>query len=310
MVAKGFVQKEWLQNKSGFWAVLILLSIYTPASLFIKYLSKGDQPFVFYTDTFGIAPFLVFILAVSQMGMERGKGIVDFTLSLPYNRGAIFFIKWSMGVLAILLSISLNFMITLILLDTTHAEHGPLVGWYGLMLISLVMLYTLTFAAGALTGTALAQTVVAISAAILPLLVIGVTLANISIFFQSFYFDYVNLEWIFYITPVTYAGFFFDEPYGNIFYPLFMTVIFYFIGYFSYIKHPNERTGSFFLWKQLEIPIHILVILIGILSFSVFGYIISDETISGYVMGAVFGAVIAFFISYMLIFKSAKNRLK
>lgn len=78
---------------------------------------------------------------------------------------------------------------------------------------------------------------------------------------------------------------------------------FYIIGYISFVKLSNERNGYFFLWKPLNRPVQIIVIIIGIMGFGYFGFTAS-ESFAGYLIGMCTGAVIGFLISYFAIYKN------
>jgi acetoin utilization transport system permease protein len=98
-----------------------------------------------------------------------------------------------------------------------------------------------------------------------------------------------------------------NPPDREIFPPFLIAALFFIIGFYTFIKHPFERNGSFFLWKGMERPIQVVVILIGILGFSSFGFLSSAEnTMVGYFIGAAIGAVIGFIVSYFVIYKKKK----
>lgn len=88
--------------------------------------------------------------------------------------------------------------------------------------------------------------------------------------------------------------------------PAVMSVVFYLIGYVSFLKHPNERNGRFFLWRKLERPVQLLVIAFAVMGFGVFGYGVTD-TMFGYLAGIIIGAVIGFFISYFTVYRKTKH---
>lgn len=92
----------------------------------------------------------------------------------------------------------------------------------------------------------------------------------------------------------------------NYIFPLLVTVISYLIGHVAFVKHPSERNGYFFVWKWLNLPVQILVTLLGILGFSWFGYASGNESLVGYVIGALLGAAIGFLLGYFLIYKKKK----
>ncbi|MGM0920763.1 MAG: hypothetical protein ACQEWW_06030 [Bacillota bacterium] len=328
MVGGGLFEKEFKQVRSLFLFLLIFNSFAGPFAVWSQYSSYMEfvknnpgympEPFVF---QFGADPILfisslfVFFIAINQMGTERAKGIMDFTLALPYARSQIFFVKWILAFGIILFST----LISLILSGSYIEWHDiavsqPLFNYYFIYFSSLTMFYTLTLSAGALTGTPFAQGLTAISASVLPLLFTLVITMNVQAFSNE---AYVEMEkWYnagFLLTPALqfFAGtiFFQDNPYEYRYYfliPGSMAILFYFIGYFSFIKHPNERNGNFFLWNQLNLPVQMIVILLGVLGFSSIGYG-SSGNFSGYIIGALIGAVISILLGYYLIYKKSKQ---
>jgi acetoin utilization transport system permease protein len=87
---------------------------------------------------------------------------------------------------------------------------------------------------------------------------------------------------------------------------ILMSALFIIIGFFPFSKHPFEGNGAFFLWKWMEEPIQFIVILLGILGFSSFGYLSSENIMMGYFIGAAVGAIIGFLVSYFVIYKKKK----
>lgn len=118
------------------------------------------------------------------------------------------------------------------------------------------------------------------------------------------FLDYPIPEWMQYIFPITYVipNWVEDSP-NYLVIPAVMSIIFYLIGYISFVKLSNERNGYFFLWKALDRPVQVIVIIIGILGFGYFGFATSESFV-GYLLGMAAGAVIGFFISYFAIYKN------
>ncbi|MGG4488629.1 ABC transporter permease [Metabacillus idriensis] len=328
MVGGGLFEKEFKQVRTLFLFLFIFNSFALPFAIWSQYSSYMEflkkhptytlEPFVI---RFGEDPILfistlfLFFIAINQMGTERAKGIMDFTLALPYKRSKIFFVKWILAIGIIVFST----LISLILSGSYIEWHDiavsePLLNYYFIYFSSLTMFYTLTLSAGALTGTPFAQGLTAISASVLPLLFTFVVGMNVEAFKVVSYPEMEKLyEAGYLLTPALqfFGGTFFREIASAYrFYfaiPGSMAIIFYLIGYFSFIKHPNERNGNFFLWKQLNFPVQLIVILLGVLGFSSFGYGIANESFTGYILGAIIGAAVSVILGYYLIYKKTKQ---
>ncbi|MCM3596638.1 hypothetical protein M4D55_12710 [Metabacillus idriensis] len=328
MVGGGLFEKEFKQVRTLFLFLFIFNSFALPFTIWTQYSSHVEllkkypdytsEPFVI---QFGADPLLfistlfLFFIAINQMGTERAKGMMDFTLALPYKRSKIFFVKWVLAIGIIVFST----LISLILSGSYIEWHDiavsqPLFNYYFIYFSSLTMFYTLTLSAGALTGTPFAQGLTAISASVLPLLFTFVIAMNVQAFSNVYYPEmemWYEAGYLFTPALQFFGGTAFQEiPYTYRYYFLIpggMAALFYLIGYFSFIRHPNERNGNFFLWKQLNLPVQIIVILLGVLGFSSIGYGISNESFTGYILGAVIGAAVSIILGYYLIYKKTKQ---
>ncbi|MGG3326256.1 ABC transporter permease, partial [Bacillus velezensis] len=110
-----------------------------------------------------------------------------------------------------------------------------------------------------------------------------------------------------YLNPITYG----DTDWVSaskyiLIIPAVMSIVFYAIGYFCYVRQPVERNGRFFLWRQLDRPIQIVVIIIAVLGFGLAGYS-TGHTMTGYVAGMLVGGAIGFLVSYFVIYKKTKH---
>lgn len=328
MVGGGLFEKEFKQVRSLciflflFNSFALPFTVWSEYSSHMEYLKKYPDsnlgPFVF---QFGADPLLLisslflFFIAINQMGTERARGMMDFTLSLPYKRSKIFTIKWALVLGIILSSTIISLILTGSYIEWFEIEVSqPTFNYYFTLFSTLTMIYTLTLAAGTLTGTPFAQGLTAISASILPLLFTLVLTMNADAFGG---FSYAEMEkWFEFGYLITPALQFFRwtvfQEVASI-YPFYflipggMAILFFIAGYFSFLKHPNERNGNFFLWKQLNLPVQLIVILLGVLGFSAVGYGSSNESFTGYLIGAVIGAAIGIILSYYLIYKKTKQ---
>lgn len=326
MVDRGLLYREWKQNQVVIVLSIVFLVLANPISIVNTYLSyqgclAHQYPqycdfIVNYTSNLIDINWVPgVILAVCLMGMERSKGAMDFILSLPYNRSQIFQAKFWLGSFVIVLSQLIGFLLASLLILVYKPEH---VYYFehssvGVIVISF-MAYSLVMAAGALTGNAFAQLLTALSAGVLPYLILALPLINLEIVFDFHIYkifssmeSYYELENdLMYLFPLVYVS---NDWLTNskyiLFIPAAMSILFYLIGYISFKKHPSERNGYFFLWKRLDRPVQILVIIFGILGFGLFGYS-AGHSIIGYIFGMIIGAVVGFFVSYFSIFKKTK----
>ncbi|MEC1346556.1 permease [Bacillus haynesii] len=324
MVDRGLLYKEWKQHFWIFLVVFAAVMLSEPLSILNDYFQyQGcladqkkfpDLECVFYKDYEMSGTMKMFwvggvALALSQIGFERSRGTIDFTLGLPYKRGIIFNTKYFFGISILLTAQLLSYLLSYALIifykvDVIHF-HEYFIG----SVIFCFMVYSLVMAAGAMTGNPLAQMIVAFSASILPYLLIGLPLANLRIILGFFGHDpaffYGETELLDYMTPIIYLNSFGIQD-GSLAFtliPLAMGILFYIIGYFCFIKQQIERNGHFFLWGKMDRPIQILVILFGIWGFGT----AAASNLFSYIFGMLIGLAVGFLISYFLIFKKIKQ---
>ncbi|OTQ85054.1 ABC transporter permease [Bacillus subtilis subsp. subtilis] len=323
MPDSGLLYKEWKQNKVALIISILVFILGNPLSILNMYLIyqgcvTGKEnwvgPCVFsvdYLNSSFISLFWIWgvVLAVSQLGIERSKGFFDFTLSLPYTRGQIFHAKFLTGGMVIVIPQLIGYVLSVLLIMLLKPDQAVYFHNYSLGMIIVSMLaYSLVMAGGALTGNSFAQLLVSFTVAISPFLLISLPAINLEILFGGS-IDFIHgpvPKWVQYFIPIIYVDSKWAEnsPYYLVI-PAIMTIIFYIIGYISFVKLSNERNGYFFLWKPLNRPVQIIVIIIGIMGFGYFGFTTS-ESFAGYLIGMGTGAVIGFLISYFAIYKKMK----
>ncbi len=323
MPDSGLLYKEWKQNKVALIISILVFILGNPLSILNMYLIyqgcvTGKEnwvgPCVFsvdYLNSSFISLFWIWgvVLAVSQLGIERSKGFFDFTLSLPYTRGLIFHAKFLTGGMVIVIPQLIGYVLSVLLIILLKPDQAVYFHNYSLGMIIVSMLaYSLVMAGGALTGNSFAQLLVSFTVAISPFLLISLPAINLEILFGGS-IDFIHgpvPKWVQYFIPIIYVDSKWAEnsPYYLVI-PAIMTIIFYIIGYISFVKMSNERNGYFFLWKPLNRPVQIIVIIIGIMGFGYFGFTAS-ESFAGYLIGMGTGAVIGFLISYFAIYKKMK----
>lgn len=323
MPDSGLFYKEWKQNKALLTTVFFVLMLSNPFTVLNTYISYqgcvdhqnewvGNCVFsINYLNGTFISVFWIWgvVLAVSQLGIERSKGLFDFTFSLPYTRGQIYNTKFFTGGMVIVIPQLIGYVLSVLLIMLLKPDQAVYFHNYSLGMIIVSMLaYSLVMAGGALTGNSFAQLLVSFTVAISPFLLISLPAINLEILFGGS-IDFIHgpvPKWVQYFIPIIYVDSKWAEnsPYYLVI-PAIMTIIFYIIGYISFVKLSNERNGYFFLWKPLNRPVQIIVIIIGIMGFGYFGFTAS-ESFAGYLIGMGTGAVIGFLISYFAIYKKMK----
>ncbi|WP_336805438.1 ABC transporter permease YtrD [Bacillus subtilis] len=323
MPDSGLFYKEWKQNKALLIMIFLVFMLSNPFTVLNTYISYqgcvanqnewvGTCVFTInYLNGTFISLFWIWgvVLAVSQLGIERSKSFFDFTLSLPYTRGQIFHAKFLTGGMVIVIPQLIGYVLSVLLIMLLKPDQAVYFHNYslGMMIISMLA-YSLVMAGGALTGNSFAQLLVSFTVAISPFLLISLPAINLEILFGGS-IDFIHgpvPKWVQYFIPIIYVDSKWAEnsPYYLVI-PAIMTIIFYIIGYISFVKLSNERNGYFFLWKPLNRPVQIIVIIIGIMGFGYFGFTAS-ESFAGYLIGMGTGAVIGFLISYFAIYKKMK----
>ncbi|WP_144523061.1 ABC transporter permease subunit [Bacillus pumilus] len=328
MVKRQLLYKEWKQSELTFILVMLVAVFTTPLSFLLGYSSfqtcvndptctTVDHYFYynFSSDIFIALSWLMGLLfAILQLGYERNKGQIDFTLSLPFSRSTIFHTKFFLGAGIITLVHVLSYAFTyLLILGIQPKETFDFNSSYLIALVSTLMIYSLCLAAGALTGSAISQAIVTFSTSILPYLLIWLPMFHLDFIFKTdrSWVDASFDHFIMPISPITYITDFkyrdaSDYPTwftGEEFIiPIVMMIVFYLIGLFSFIKHPIERNGRFFLYSKMDRPIQILVIAFGVLGFGWAGFS-TDTSIFGYIVGMIIGGVVGALTSYFLIYR-------
>ncbi|MEH7203525.1 ABC transporter permease subunit [Bacillus safensis] len=326
MVKRQLLYKEWKQSELTFILVMIVAALATPFLFLMEYSSFQtclndtecitDSPrfsYIFKTDVFLSLSWLMgLFFAVIQLGFERNKGQMDFTLSLPFSRSSIYHTKFFLGAGIIAVVHAVSYVLTyLLILGLNPLETPGFHSGYVISLVSSLMFYSLFFAAGTLTGSSIAQAIVGFSTAILPFLVIGLPLVHLDFIIKTSG-SWLDKSFAYLISPMSPINYIIDEPFRSdyplwfsgekIIIPIVMMVLFYLIGLISFIKHPIERNGRFFLYQKIDRPIQIMVIVFGVLGFGWVGFS-SDNSIFGYIAGMLIGGAVGALTSYFLIYR-------
>lgn len=325
MVAGELMIKETKQNLLSISLAFLFISFAVPVRFLLGYmnyksdkkmLSHGELPdnfminfsdYVSFESTAFVflMAFFVISLAINQLGTERSKGTLEFTLSLPFSRATIYFTKWISGLFIILGGSIVSIALTRLFMFATNLKIESYFDKYFYLISMLLMIYTLTLAAGTLTGTSFAQGLVTLTVMFLPYILMTLFIIHIYTFYNP------SAQTIGKITRFLSMNMYIgnDEkfPMFKLMFPLVITVISYAIGHFSFIKHPIERNGYFFIWKQLNLPVQLIVITVGIMGFGAFGSYTNSNQIVGYLIGGCFGALLGLLLGYLLIYRKGKG---
>ncbi|WP_332276010.1 ABC transporter permease subunit [Bacillus velezensis] len=325
MVDRGLLYREWVQNRTVLVMVGIFLAAVNPFEVLNTYLvyqgclDTHGAYCKFYVNSLDSgmlnlnwAPAV--ILAVCLFGLERTKGTIDALFSLPYSRAQVFHNKFWLGAAVIagfqIIGYGLAELLILLLKpERVYFFHHYSVG----AIIVSILAFALVASAGCLTGNTFAQLLTAFTVSIAPYLIITLPLTNAEVIFRVGMHElmpsvnaYLNDSFQ-YLIPIMYVNTDWVSASKYILLiPAVMSIVFYAIGYFCYVRQPAERNGRFFLWRQLDRPIQIVVIIIAVLGFGLAGYSMG-QTMTGYVAGMLVGGAIGFLVSYFAIYKKMKH---
>lgn len=158
MVKRQLLYKEWKQSELTFILVMLVAALATPFAFLMEYSSFQtcindtvcitDSPrfsYIFKTDVFLSLSWLMGIFfAVIQLGFERNKGQMDFTLSLPFSRSTIYHTKFFLGAGIIAIIHAVSYVLTyLLILYFNPLEVPGFNSGYFFSLLSSWMMYSL-----------------------------------------------------------------------------------------------------------------------------------------------------------------------
>lgn len=307
------VRRHWLQLLIS----VLVLSLFTPITIWSDYMNVKSYENVEELGRFvvdfqhmnNIFIFVVFMitLGIIQIGSERSNGTLELTCSMPYSRAQIYLTKFFIGFSVILISWMFSFFLTGLIIQVNEIQTNYFTGYFLYELGTLMLFYTITVSAGAFTGTPFAQGLVTMTVSILPFLLILLSVVQLEIVFNfELPPNSEHLSTLYNISPISYL--YLNDQYfslNEIYVSFILSGVFFTVGYFAFMKHPMERNGAFFTWKEMDRPVQVIVILLGIIGFSAFGYL-TDDGMLGYFIGGGIGALIGFIVSYYLIFKKKK----
>ncbi|MEA1007217.1 ABC transporter permease subunit [Bacillus velezensis] len=325
MVDRGLLYREWVQNRTVLVMVGLFLAAVNPFEVLNTYLvyqgclDTHGAYCKFYVNSLDSGMMNLnwspaVILAVCLFGLERTKGTIDALFSLPYSRAQVFHTKFWLGAAVITGAQVIGYGLAELLILLLKPERVYFFHHYsvGAIIVS-ILAFALVASAGCLTGNTFAQLLTAFAVSIAPYLIITLPLTNAEVIFRVGMHElmpsvnaYLNDSFQ-YLIPIMYVNTDWVSASKYILIiPAVMSIVFYAIGYFCYVRQPVERNGRFFLWRQLDRPIQIVVIIIAVLGFGLAGYS-TGHTMTGYVAGMIVGGAVGFLVSYFVIYKKTKH---
>lgn len=273
MVDRGLLYREWVQNRTVLVMVGLFLAAVNPFEVLNTYLVyQGclDTPEAycnFYVNSLDSgmlnlnwAPAV--ILAVCLFGLERTKGTIDALFSLPYSRAQVFHTKFWLGAAIITGAQVIGYGLAELLILLLKPERVYFFHHYSVgEIIVSVLAFTLVASAGCLTGNTFAQLLTAFAVSIAPYLIITLPLTNAEVIFRVGMHElmpsvnaYLNDSFQ-YLIPIMYVNTDWVSASKYILIiPAVMSIVFYAIGYFCYVRQPVERNGRFFSGDSLTGP--------------------------------------------------------
>ncbi|ATL40622.1 ABC transporter permease subunit [Bacillus velezensis] len=325
MVDRGLLYREWVQNRTVLVMVGLFLAAVNPFEVLNTYLvyqgclDTHGAYCKFYVNSLDSGMLNLnwspaVILAVCLFGLERTKGTIDALFSLPYSRAQVFHTKFWLGAAVITGAQVIGYGLAELLILLLKPERVYFFHHYSIgAIIVSILAFALVASAGCLTGNTFAQLLTAFAVSIAPYLIITLPLTNAEVIFRVGMHElmpsvnaYLNDSFQ-YLIPIMYVNTDWVSASKYILIiPAVMSIVFYAIGYFCYVRQPVERNGRFFLWRQLDRPIQIVVIIIAVLGFGLAGYS-TGHTMTGYVAGMIVGGAVGFLVSYFVIYKKTKH---
>ncbi|MDP5274120.1 ABC transporter permease [Chengkuizengella axinellae] len=331
MFNKALWKKDYKQAKFILWSIWVLLFFGMPIQAairlqglteLIKEQKENDSSYVLYTDYFyhsilnftsiyNVLLFMIFVLASTLIGAERGNKTNDFTFSLPFSRKEVFLSKWIIGFTFIVTSFVLSFILSQAFIYFSAYREYLNIEWSFVYFIypflSFIALYTLALFFGTITGGFIYQVALAFIFFIFPL---GIPVLMFRLFENIFRLDMYELYYsrtIFNITDVLYLGHYYDisaakrvffhilqdaggvqadlysyQSYDYLFsyhyllFPVLLTLTLLPISIFLYQRNKVENNGMFLIFPQLN-----KFFMFGIVfCFALFGGLIGETFVS------------------------------
>ncbi|MFY4774300.1 hypothetical protein [Metabacillus sp. RGM 3146] len=309
MAIKGLVYKELRNSILIIPITIAVLALHLPYIIWEHY-ALFDQQNIHVFDKMIIGPLVLlpFFLAIRLIGGEKRHSVMDFTLSLPYSRSHIFWTKWLIGALSILISLLLSFSLSQILLQYAHARiDGSLLHFLFYTGSMLLLVFTVVFTAGCFAGTSFSQAFLSWGIFMFPSILLYLVWSHIQIFTGSILPSEGLLWEIRHIFSGNQFLFYNDQlTYPQIGLYLAIVICFLLVGYFSFLKLPAERNGNFFLWKHWNVPFLVLIGIFGVFWFALKLYSGTGKMTGGYIAGILIGAFLLGIAVYRIRFKKTK----
>ncbi len=205
---------------------------------------------------------LLVLMATMLIGSERSTRKLDFTFSLPYKRRTIFFMKWLMGIVPVVVMFTITFFMSyFIILNSEfsmYLNQFNVFEAFAFQLIGFIATYSFALFIGTITGEMISQLTLTFIFTIFPVGFLALLQVFVDVNFGNVYSRI--LEWTEELGRLMWPAYSFYTPGYNMFqlqsidllFPLFATFIFLFMGQWLYERNKSEYNGEFLIFKQLE----------------------------------------------------------
>ncbi|WP_312066783.1 hypothetical protein [Exiguobacterium sp.] len=262
--------------KQGIWplACFILLAIfsygfgsYTVINEFENY-EASQQPALLNTVLVspffaGFAAILIAVFAILMLGSERGSGRSLILHALPFPKVWLFWIKWSIGVVTLIVFPIIGFFVSWLLLQAfgginpfDYVTWSSLFQDFGLFLLFDVTILTIFLFAGTIAGDIIGQLLLGTFFLFLNYFtyfsIYAVALLGFGVTYEE-----LDKPTNFLMTITTPFALFFESNVDlNLTYPVLfcfaLTIALLFFGSRLYIRGANERLGRFTIFPKLH----------------------------------------------------------
>jgi ABC-type transport system involved in multi-copper enzyme maturation permease subunit len=332
IINKALFYKEWIYVK---WITLLTIATLLSTQLYgvISSLNISGSDYWFNYGIYEanahllIMVFVVLTLATTLFLGEKTSETEGFIASMPFTRKEIIWSKWIVGVISLLISfavtyvvLSLVYFLTVKGLDTTLNPYSDIIKWFFMDMFQYICIFTFIMLIQTVMGNSIVSTIVGGIILMVPLFISTVA----QIWFDRYYgfteyisvvFDHLN-RWLniyFYNLPQrnkvyegiyegssTYSSTFsyYSNYKSKLLVLILLTCLFLYLAYVAYSKRNIEYNLRLIVFKNLE-PVFIVgvAICLGLLAAT---FMDSDRFREFGIWFVIF-TIIGYFISKLLL---------
>ncbi|MBU3160036.1 ABC transporter permease subunit [Clostridium frigoris] len=271
--------------------------------------------------------FLVILLAITLFLGEKTSETGGFIASMPFTRKEIILNKWFVGVVSLLISFVVTFIILSLIylanindLDIALNPYSDIVKWFFMDTFQYISIFTFMMFAQSIMGNCIVSSIVGGVVLVVPLFLNSLALKYQAIQSTRLFSSKVTKWLCIYMYNITqqnwvntesnsgkemYRTFYYTNYKSKLLIFFVLTCLFLYLAYVSYKKRNLEYNLRLIVFKNLE-PVFIIIISIclGILGGSIF----AGESINSFGIWFVVFTIIGYFIFKVLLNVLSKRK--